>query len=180
MASAPLRWHRGSRRGYYAPFVRKGYPHATPAPDTMKVSRTAIPAVKRKPPPKGGRKLSALVRAERLGENARRAGFDWADIREVLAKVREETAEIEDALDCGDLDSAAGEIGDLMLAIANAPRFIGHRAEATLARACGKFAARFSEVERIAAAHGRKLKSMRPAELDSLWNEAKRTLGGRD
>ena len=53
---------------------------------------------------------------------------------------------------------AAEELGDLMLAIANAPRFIDHDAETTLRAACDKFVARFDEVARIAASRGLDLK----------------------
>jgi MazG family protein len=120
-----------------------------------------------------GRALPAMMRAEKLGEKARRAGMDWANIREVLAKAREEIDEVERALDRNDTASAAEELGDLMLAVANAPRFIGTNAEQTLRAACDKFVARFDEVARIAASRGLDLKSIMPSEIDALWNEAK-------
>ncbi len=120
-----------------------------------------------------GRALPSLMRAEKLGAKARRAGMDWANIREVLAKVREEIDEVEQALDRGDNDGAAEEIGDLMLAIANAPRFIERDAEQTLRAACDKFVTRFDEVAKIAASRGLDLKAMPPSEIDVLWNEAK-------
>src|SRR5271163_4955811 len=98
---------------------------------------------------------------------------DGANIREVLAKAREEINEVEHALDRNDTAHAAEELGDLMLAVANAPRFIGKDAEQTLRAACDKFVGRFDQVARIAAARGLDLKSMTPAEIDALWNEAK-------
>jgi uncharacterized protein YabN with tetrapyrrole methylase and pyrophosphatase domain len=88
--------------------------------------------------------------------------------------VREEIAEVEDALDHGDTAAAEEEIGDMMLAIANAPRFIGKDAEQTLRAACDKFVARFDTVARLALERGLELKSMTPAEIDALWHEAKR------
>lgn len=120
-----------------------------------------------------GRALPSLMRAEKLGAKARRAGMDWTNIREVLAKAREEIDEIERALDRGDNAGAAEEIGDLMLAIANAPRFIDRDAEQTLRAACDKFVARFDQVAQLAALRGLDLKAMQPAEIDALWNEAK-------
>src|SRR6267154_2332060 len=119
-----------------------------------------------------GRALPSLMRAEKLGAKARRAGMDWANIREVLAKAREEMDEIEHALDRGDNDGAAEEIGDLMLAIANAPRFIERDAEQTLRAACDKFVTRFDEVARLAESRGLDLKAMAPADIEELWNEA--------
>ncbi len=122
-----------------------------------------------------GRALPALMRAEKLGEKARRKGMDWADVREVLKKVREELEEAEAALAQGDNDALASEIGDMMLALANAPRFIGHNAEETLRRACDKFVGRFEAVERLASSRKLDLKQMSPSELEALWQEAKRS-----
>jgi MazG family protein len=120
-----------------------------------------------------GRALPALMRAEKLGEAARRLGMDWAEAGEVLKKVREELEEAESALARGDLVMLAEEIGDLMLAVANVPRFIGANAEETLRRACDKFIARFAALENLAAARGLALTALSPAEIDSLWQEAK-------
>src|ERR1700735_1251469 len=120
-----------------------------------------------------GRGLPAAMRAEKLGEKARRAGMDWANIREVLAKAREEIDEVEQALDRNDTNHAAEELGDLMLAIANAPRFINKDAETTLRAACDKFVTRFDEVARIAASRGLDLKTMTPSEIDALCNEVR-------
>jgi tetrapyrrole methylase family protein / MazG family protein len=120
--------------------------------------------------------MPALARAEKLGSRARQAGMDWHDIHDVLAKVREEMDEVEGALAENDTEAAAGELGDMLLALANAPRFIDHNAEETLRRACDKFAGRFAAVERIAEARGLDLKQLRPDEIDALWNEAKRDL----
>jgi uncharacterized protein YabN with tetrapyrrole methylase and pyrophosphatase domain len=118
--------------------------------------------------------MPALARAEKLGSRARQAGMDWHDIHDVLAKVREEMDEVEGALANNDTDAAAGELGDMLLALANAPRFVDHDAEETLRRACDKFTQRFKSVERIAAGRGIDLKEMRPDEIDALWHEAKR------
>jgi MazG family protein len=119
------------------------------------------------------RALPALMRAEKLGEKARRLGMDWAGAREVLNKVREELGEAEDALARGDDAMLIEELGDLMLAAANVPRFIGGNAEETLRRACDKFIARFAALEAIAASRNLSLTAMSPAEIESLWQEAK-------
>lgn len=120
-----------------------------------------------------GRGLPALMRAQKLGEHARGRGMDWADVREVLAKVREELEEIEAELDRGETEAAASEIGDMLLALANAPRFLGHSAEEKLLDACDKFAGRFDAVERIAAARNLDINQLSPAEVDALWREVK-------
>ena len=121
-----------------------------------------------------GRALPSLMRAEKLGEKARRRGMDWHGISDVLAKVREELDEVEQALARDDLDAAADELGDLMLAMANAPRFIGRNAEETLRRAADKFVARFAALERLAETRGLNLKDMHSSQIDSMWQEIKR------
>ena len=119
------------------------------------------------------RALPALSRAQKLGARARQAGMDWRDIHEVLAKMREEMDEVEGALSRNDPDAAAEELGDMLLALANAPRFLEYDAEATLRRACDKFSARFRTVERIAAESGLDLKRLSQDEIEELWQEAK-------
>ncbi len=125
------------------------------------------------------RALPALMRAEKLGEKARRAGMDWPDARDVLRKVREELDEAEAALEQGDNGTAASEMGDMMLALANAPRFIGHNAEETLLRACDKFIGRFEAVERLAASRNLDLKALSQDEVEGLWQEVKRLRAAR-
>jgi MazG family protein len=123
----------------------------------------------RKGKPKGlgnaGRALPSLMRAEKLGEKARRRGMDWPDIRAVLAKVREELDEIDSALDRGDEAAVAEELGDMMLAMANAPRFIARNAEETLRRACDKFVARFEALAKLAASRTLDLKRLSPKKI---------------
>jgi MazG family protein len=120
------------------------------------------------------RALPALMRAEKLGSRARQAGMDWRDIHDVLAKVREEMDEVEGALASNDIDAAAAELGDMLLALANAPRFLGHNAEETLRRACDKFIDRFANVEGLAGERSLALASLSPVAIEALWEEAKR------
>jgi MazG family protein len=119
------------------------------------------------------RALPALTRAQKLGTRARQAGMDWRDVHEVLAKVREEMDEVEGALSRNDPSAAAEELGDMLLALANAPRFIGHDAEETLRHACDKFSERFKTVECIAAKGGLDLQQLSQNEIEKLWLEAK-------
>jgi MazG family protein len=122
----------------------------------------------------------ALMRAEKLGSRARLAGMDWPDIHSVLAKVREEMDEVEGALAQNDTAAAAAELGDMLLAVANAPRFLRHSAEETLRRSCDKFTTRFAALERLAAARGQHLGKLRPDEIESLWQQAKMRVGQAD
>jgi MazG family protein len=124
----------------------------------------------------GASGLPAIMRAEKLGQRARAAGLDWPELRAVLAKTREELDEAEAMLACGDFKRAGEELGDALLALANAPRFLDASAEQTLRCACDKFIARFTELERLADERRLTINQLSPQELDELWEEAKRRL----
>jgi len=120
--------------------------------------------------------LPALLFAERLGEKARRVGFDWPSLEAVLAKVREELEELERAVAATDTDQAGAELGDLLLTLASVGRHLGHSAELALRAAAARFMVRFQQMERVAGAHGAALDKQSPEELDRLWREAKQAL----
>ncbi len=115
----------------------------------------------------------ALVRAMELQRKASTVGFDWNDPRAVLNKIREETDEIEAALDRNDVDEMAEETGDLLFALVNLARHIGADPEVALRGTNAKFERRFAHIERALAAQGRSLEDASLDEMDELWSEAK-------
>jgi nucleoside triphosphate diphosphatase len=123
------------------------------------------------------RAMPALQRAQKLGERARAAGMDWDGPGAVLDKVSEEVAEARAALERGDREGAADELGDAMLALANAPRFLGQDAEITLRGACDKFIGRFKAMEQIAAEQKVEITQLTPEEIEKLWQHAKQRVG---
>jgi nucleoside triphosphate diphosphatase len=117
--------------------------------------------------------LPALTRAVKLQEKAGKVGFDWNDARAVLAKLREETAEIEDALVAGDADGVKGEVGDLLFVVANLARHLDVDPEAALRGANAKFERRFAHIELRLGQQGRLPSQASLEEMDALWDEAK-------
>ena len=117
--------------------------------------------------------LPALTRALKLQEKAGRVGFDWNDVRAVLAKVREEADEIEADLDRKDAANAAHEVGDLLFAVVNLARHLNADPEGVLRAANLKFERRFASIERALAARGKTPKDATLAEMDALWDAAK-------
>jgi len=115
----------------------------------------------------------ALARAMELQRKASTVGFDWNDPRAVLHKIREETDEIESALDRGDADHLAEETGDLLFALVNLARHVNADPEQALRGTNAKFERRFGYIERALAAQGRSLEGTSLNEMDALWNEAK-------
>jgi ATP diphosphatase len=115
----------------------------------------------------------ALAQAMDLQRVASTVGFDWNDPRAVLAKLREETDEIEAALDAGDADHVTEEIGDLLFVVVNLARHADADPEMALRAANAKFQRRFGYIERTLTARGSSLDAATLAEMDALWNEAK-------
>ncbi|MFG1267405.1 nucleoside triphosphate pyrophosphohydrolase [Xanthobacter sp. DSM 14520] len=117
--------------------------------------------------------LPALTRALKLQEKASRVGFDWNDARQVLAKIREETQEVAEALEDGGLAAIRDEIGDLLFAVVNLARHAGVDPEDALRGTNDKFTRRFGHVEHRLAAAGRRPEQASLDEMEALWQEAK-------
>ena len=118
--------------------------------------------------------LPGLTRAVKLQAKASTVGFDWNDARLVLAKIQEEAREIEEALDAGASKAeVAGEVGDLLFAIANLARHVDADTEAALRTTNAKFERRFAHIEARLAAAGKTTAQASLEEMDALWNEAK-------
>jgi tetrapyrrole methylase family protein/MazG family protein len=118
------------------------------------------------------RALPALALAQRTQEQAARAGFAWPDLRAALAKVREELAELEAAAERGG-ERAAEEMGDLLFAVANLPRYLHLDGEQVLREACAVFRGRFTRLEERARARGRRLGEYSADEQLALWRAAR-------
>lgn len=118
--------------------------------------------------------LPALTRAWKLQAKAATVGFDWNDARLVLAKVREETAEIEEALASGDKAAIKEEIGDLLFVVANLARHVDAEPEGVLQAANAKFERRFKGIEAALEARGRTVKEASLDEMEALWQDVKR------
>ncbi len=119
--------------------------------------------------------LPGLTRAVKLQTKASGAGFDWSDTRLVLEKIREETDEIEAALDDGEPAAIAEEIGDLLFAAANLARHVEADPEAAIRRANAKFERRFHFIENALAANGKALNEVTLEDMEALWTIAKQS-----
>jgi ATP diphosphatase len=117
--------------------------------------------------------LPALMRAQKLQARASRVGFDWPDTRGVIAKIKEELAEVEEAIAAKDNAAIADEIGDLLFAVTNLARFVNHDAETVLRGTNEKFTRRFNHVEDGIKAHGKMMEDATLGEMEALWNDAK-------
>ncbi|GAN51435.1 nucleoside triphosphate pyrophosphohydrolase [Methylobacterium radiotolerans] len=128
------------------------------------------------PDPLGGvaRALPALARAEKISRRAAAHGFDWDDAAQVVAKVREETDEVAEALAAGDPEAVSEEIGDLLFSVANLARHAGIDPETALRDGTAKFERRFAAMARHLAAAGGALGRSDLAAMEAAWQAAKR------
>jgi tetrapyrrole methylase family protein/MazG family protein len=117
--------------------------------------------------------LPPLDRAYKIQKKAAKAGFDWAAIEDVWAKVREETDEAEEAFAAADADKLEDELGDLLFSLVNVARFLKIDPSVALSRTIVKFSRRFKEMERRMKEKGLAPKAEHFALMDDLWNSIK-------
>jgi tetrapyrrole methylase family protein/MazG family protein len=118
--------------------------------------------------------LPSLLRAHRLQDRASRVGFDWEKVEDVLQKFEEELEEFRSALEGKKEDEIEDELGDIFFVLVNISRFVGINPEDALRKTISKFISRFRHIEIAAADMGKSLSDMTLAEMDELWDEAKR------
>ena len=73
-----------------------------------------------------------------------------------------------------DADKAEAELGDVLFSLINAARLYHINPDNALERTNRKFIRRFNYLESKTLAQGRDLKDMTLAEMDAIWEEAKR------
>ena len=120
--------------------------------------------------------LPPMVKAMRIQEKARGAGFDWDKPEQVWDKVQEELIELQDELSKPEVDAirAEEELGDVLFSLINYARFLGLNPDQALERTNLKFINRFNFIEKRAEEQGRSLNEMTLAEMDVFWEESKK------
>jgi len=117
--------------------------------------------------------LPALQRAARIGEKAARVGFDWPDVDSVHDKVKEELAELEEAVASGSPDAVESELGDLLFSVAQWGRHLGHHPEEALRSCCVRFVHRFNIMEQSLGEAGLSFDDADIEMLEQFWQSAK-------
>lgn len=119
--------------------------------------------------------LPSVIKAERIQEKACNVGFDWQKREDVWDKVQEELGELRAEIEKGDKQHSEEELGDYLFSLINMARLYHLNPDNALERTNQKFIRRFNYVEAKAKEQGRRLQDMTLAEMDALWNEAKRS-----
>ena len=119
------------------------------------------------------RSMSALMRSQKVQSRSAKGGYEFADVNQIVAKVKEELDEFLQA----DAEHREMEGGDLLFACVNLLRFSGVDSETALINSTEKYLNRVVECERLLAARGLQLKALNQQQFDEIWSEAKRNVG---
>ncbi len=119
--------------------------------------------------------LPALIKAYRIQDKARHVGFDWEERSQVWQKVKEEIGEFEAEVENMDKEKAESEFGDVLFSLINAARLYHINPDNALEHTNRKFIQRFNYLEATVKSQGRNLSDLTLAEMDEIWDEAKKT-----
>ena len=116
---------------------------------------------------------SALVRRKKLQKRAATAGFDWPNLPPVIAKLKEEIAELEGALSDGSHEHVASEVGDVLFSAVNVARHLKVDPEMALRSSNARFEKRFRWIENKLRGQDKLIEEIKLSELNKLWDQAK-------
>ena len=117
--------------------------------------------------------LPALVKATRIQDKVAGVGFDWDNIDDVFAKIKEEIDELHAEVKAQKQTNIESEFGDVLFSLINYARFLKVNPEDALERTNRKFITRFQYLEQRANEKGKSLKDMTLQEMETYWQEAK-------
>ena len=123
------------------------------------------------------RSLPALLRAQKIQFKASKVGFDWEKLEDVFEKLEEEIRELRDAISGKKYEEIEDELGDLFFVLVRIANSVNVNPEDALSKTIKKFHERFTYMESEALLQGKSLSAMNLAEMDVLWEEAKRKRG---
>ena len=114
--------------------------------------------------------MPALLRAHEVSKRAVRVGFEWKQLEDVFAKMREEIEELRGAIESGSQEEIEGEVGDLLFTVVNISRWLKVEPEEALRKMVDRFSTRFIAMEKMST---KPLNELSFEEWDELWNLAK-------
>lgn len=118
--------------------------------------------------------LPSLLRAHKIQNKAKKAGFDFEDINSVIDKVKEEIQEVIDVYNTKNMDKIKDEVGDLLFSCVNVARFLDIDEELALNSTIDKFIKRFSYIEKNIKDKGSNFQGVNLDEMNKLWEESKK------
>ena len=135
-------------------------------------------------------KMPALLEAHKISSKAAHVGFDWPAVQGLFEKLAEETRELQEHVQ--EIPGAGpnaversrvpeelrahleDEVGDLFFVLVNIARYLSVDAESALRKTNRKFRRRFNWLEAELRKQGRTLEQAGLAEMEVLWQQAKK------
>ncbi|MBS4175765.1 nucleoside triphosphate pyrophosphohydrolase [Bacillus sp. FJAT-49736] len=116
----------------------------------------------------------AIMKAYEYQKKASKLGFDWNQPDEAWKKVLEEMKEFQTEITKNDREKQLSEYGDLLFAMVNVGRLLSIYPEEALEMTNQKFRRRFRYMEEAVENSERPFSQYTLAELDELWDKAKK------
>lgn len=118
--------------------------------------------------------MPAVLLCQRYASRAASVGFDWADWKDVMVKINEETQELIEAVETKNQIEIEHELGDMLFAVVNLGRKLGVDSEKALKLCSDRFKNRFDKMEELDPEF---INGKKPLdELEALWQKAKKEL----
>lgn len=118
--------------------------------------------------------LPSIIKAHRIQDKARSAGFDWEKKEDVWKKVQEEISELTVEIDSMNKEKMEKEFGDVFFSLINAARLYKINPDNALEHTNKKFIQRFTYLEEYAKQHEIALSDMPLAKMEEIWQLAKK------
>ncbi len=118
--------------------------------------------------------LPALQRALKIGNKSKKSGFDWENLHDLFAKIKEECMELEETITYNESkERQEEELGDLLFAIAQMARHLNFDPETSLRKANNKFEKRYFKMVQLANSRNLNFEELSLLEKEELWKEIK-------
>lgn len=117
--------------------------------------------------------LPSLQRSHKIGEKTKKYNFDWLKPEQVLAQLKLEILELEQAMQTKNTVHIKHELGDVLFSAAQLARHLDTEPESDLREANRRFIARFEKMVSYKNSLA-EFVSLSTAEKEELWQQAKR------
>lgn len=119
--------------------------------------------------------LPSLLRAQKIQKRAAKQGFEWENSSDAWAKVAEEYAEVQAAIQQNDKKAVAEELGDLVFCLVNYARMENLDMEAIMRESNDKFIFNFNNMNDFLKVKNKEISDCTLDELLAAWRDSKRT-----
>jgi len=117
--------------------------------------------------------LPALMRSQKIGEKTQKLQFDWTDAEACWPKIKEEVAELEEAMHTKGKSDIEAELGDVLFSLVQLARHLQIDAEQALRKTNTRFETRLQRMRAQVIVEGLDWSTLSPDEKERRWKQAK-------